>query len=65
MNDMKNMVAMMHETNMMKKTKRKNDMKNIMKKVNTKNDMKNMSTVVMMITDTNMTIRMEHSTIEQ
>jgi len=55
----------MHDTNMMKNTKRKKDMKNIMKKVSTKKDMKNMSTVPMMITDINMNIKVEHSMIER
>lgn len=65
MKDMKDMVTMMHDTNMMKKTKRKKDMKNIMKKVSTKKDMKNMSTVPIMITDINMSIKVEHSMIER
>jgi len=55
----------MHEKNMIKNTKKKKDMKNMMKKVSTKNDMKNMSTVPMIITDINMNIKVEHSTIEQ
>lgn len=56
------MVAIMHEKNTMKNTKRKKDMKNTTKKMNTKKIMGNMG---MMTMDTNMNTNMGHFMIKQ